>query len=120
MLIVSFAAKRGPLLAACSVFALCTTGAAVQAMQSVLLPNSLVISSTTYDPGQGAIASLEVGTTLPDTATATTQAIAGNDYVNVWNNASVDPSFGVTSSVELTDIEPHSGQVFSTVSVPAG
>lgn len=109
--------RRGLLLAACSVLALSVSGAI--AAQPVLLPNSLVISSSTYDPTQGAIASLTVGTTLPNTATATTKAIAGNDYVNVWNNASVDSSFGVTSAILLSDVEPHSGHVFSTLTVPA-
>jgi len=109
--------RRGPLLAACSVLALSASGAI--AAQQALLPNSLVISSSTYDSMQGAIASLIVGTTLPNTDTATTMAVAGNDYVNVWNNASVDASFGVTSAIQLSDVEPHSGHVFSTLTVPA-
>jgi hypothetical protein len=84
----------------------------------VLNPNSLVISSSTYNASQGAVASLAIGTALPNTATATVPAVAGNDYVNVWNNASVDGSFGITSAIQLTDIDPNSGHVFSTVSVP--
>lgn len=86
--------------------------------QPFLLPNTLVISSTTYDRTQGAVAGLTVGATLPDTDTATTAAVAGNNYVEVWNNASVDASFGVTSPILLTDVEPHSGHVFGTLSVP--
>lgn len=86
--------------------------------QPFLLPNTLVISSTTYDRTQGAVAALAVGTTLPNTNTATTTAVASNNYVEVWNNASADPSFGVTSPILLTDIEPHSGHVFGTLSVP--
>jgi hypothetical protein len=85
---------------------------------SVLNPNSLVISSSTYNNTLGAVASLVVGTALANTATATIPAIAGNDYVNVWNNASIDGSFGVTSAIQLTDIDPTSGHVFSTISVP--
>jgi len=85
---------------------------------SVLASNSLVISSTTYSNTQGAVASLVVGTALPNTDTATTPAIAGNDYVNVWNNATVDGSFGITSPITLTDINPANGQVLSTISVP--
>jgi hypothetical protein len=79
---------------------------------------SLVISSSTYDPTQGPVASLAVGTTLPDKATSTTRAIAGNDYVNVWNNASVDGSFGVTSAIQLTDIDLSNGKVFRSMQVP--
>lgn len=89
-----------------------------QARQPFLLPNTLVISSTTYDRYRGAVASLAVGSTLPSTNTATTAAVASNNYVEVWNNASVDGSFGVTSPILLTDVEPHSGHVFSRLRVP--
>jgi hypothetical protein len=115
--VVRDAAKQA-LLTGCGVFVLLTSSGVASANQPFLLPNSLVISSTTYDASQGALASLAVGTPLPNTATATTPAVAGNDYVHVWNNASVDGSFGVTSAIQLTDIEPHSGYVFSTLSVP--
>ena len=39
-------------------------------------------------------------------------------YPLVWNNASVDGSFGVTSPIFLSDVEPHSGHVFGAVRVP--
>jgi len=90
-----------------------------RAGQPFLLPNSLIISSTTYDRSQGAVASLTVGSTLPNTAASTTAAVAGNSYPLVWNNASVDGSFGVTSPILLTDVEPHSGHVFGTLRVPS-
>ncbi|MGB6489107.1 MAG: hypothetical protein WBE91_19695 [Steroidobacteraceae bacterium] len=90
-----------------------------RAGQPFLLPNSLVISSTTYDRNRGAVASLTVGSTLPNAATSTTAAVAGNSYPLVWNNASVDGSFGVTSPIFLSDVEPHSGHVFGTLRVPA-
>jgi len=118
MRIVVRRAAEQALLSGCAVFALCTSTALARADKPVLLPNSLVISSTTYDRSQGAVASLMVGSKLPNSATATIPAVAGNDYVNVWSNDSVDGSFGVTSAIQLTDIEPHSGHVFSTVSVP--
>jgi hypothetical protein len=79
---------------------------------------SLVISGSTYDPTQGAVASLSIGTKLPDTATKTTTAVANNDYVHVWNNASVDGSFGVTSPIILADIDPFTGQVCHSLAVP--
>jgi hypothetical protein len=44
--------------------------------------------------------------------------LVGNDYVDVWTNDTVDGSFGVTSVIQLTDIEPRSGHVFNTVAVP--
>jgi hypothetical protein len=88
--------------------------------------DSLVVSSTTYDRHHGAIAFLTVGTTLPDSDTKTTTAISGNNYVTVWNNSKGDKqqgidgdgSFGVSSAIRLTDIEPHSGHVFGSIIVP--
>jgi hypothetical protein len=86
--------------------------------QQFLKHGSLVISSSTYDPTHGALASLAVGTALPGSATATTRAVAGNNYVTVWNNASVDGSFGVTSAIQLTDIDLSNGNVFRSMQVP--
>jgi hypothetical protein len=82
-------------------------------------PDSLVVSTSTYDRREGAIASLTIGTKLAKSATATIGAIAGNNYVTTWNNASVDGSYGVTSSIQLMDISGTSGSVFHTVRVPA-
>jgi len=86
--------------------------------QPFLLPNSLIISSSTYDNSQGAIASLTAGSPIGTTAAAPL-AVAGNDYVNVWNNDNADGSFGVTSPIVLTAIEPHSGHVYQAIQVPA-
>jgi hypothetical protein len=85
---------------------------------TLLVPGSLVISSSTYDRTQGAIASLTVGTKLASSATATTAATTGNNYVTVWNNETADASFGVTSAIDLTDVDPRSMQVLSKVTVP--
>lgn len=79
---------------------------------------SLVISSSTYDPTHGAVAALKVGSTLPGTATATTKAVSGNNYVTVWSNESVDPAFGITSPIQLTDIDPFRGHVLHTTEIP--
>jgi hypothetical protein len=81
-------------------------------------PSSLVISSTTYSAATGALSTLAVGTTIPSTATATQLAVAGNDYVNVWANAKVDGSFGVTSAIQLTYIDPSTAHVMKTIAVP--
>lgn len=90
-----------------------------RADQPFLLPNSLVISSSTYDRTRGAVAALTVGTTLPGPDdTATSAAVAGNNYVEVWNNETPDPSFGVTSPIILRDVEPRSGRVLRTLRVP--
>lgn len=86
--------------------------------QQFLKHGSLLISSSTYDKTQGSVANLTVGTTLPNSAKATTKAVAGNNYVTVWNNASVDASFGVTSAIQLTDIDLSNGKVFRSMQVP--
>ena len=101
-----------------SILMMSAVASPARAGQPFLLPNSLVISSTAYQRNQGAVASLTVGSTLPSTNTSTTAAVAGNSYPLVWNNASVDGSFGVTSPIFLSDVEPHSGHVFGTVRVP--
>ena len=108
-----------PLLTACSALALCITNHAALADEGFLAPHSLVISSSVYDRSQGAVASLAVGTPLPNTDTATTPAISDNNYVTVWNNDTVDGSFGVTSPIHILDVEPRSGRVLRSVSVPA-
>jgi hypothetical protein len=84
-----------------------------KADQQFLNHDSLVVSSTTYDNTQGAISKLMIGSPL-----ATGTAIANNDYVNVWNNASVDGNFGVTTAIQLTDINLSNNRVFRTMTVP--
>src|SRR5271166_3550488 len=99
-------------LSGCGVVALtASTAVAWSGSQPFLHPNTLVISSTTYDNTQGAVASLAVGTPIPNTATATQPAVAGNGYVEVWNNTKADGSFGLTSAIQLTTVDPSSGAV---------
>jgi hypothetical protein len=85
---------------------------------TLLVPGSLVISSSTYDRTQGAVASLAVGSMLAGSAAATSSAVSDGNYVTVWNNASVDGSFGVTSAIQITDLDANSHNVLSKVTVP--
>lgn len=80
--------------------------------------DSLVISSSTYDRSKGALSTLAIGSTLPNSATATTSAVASNNYVTVWNNAAVDTSFGATSPIELRDVDAFSGRLLHRQRVP--
>ena len=61
------------LLASCSLVALAMSAGIATARDDdhrrFFDHGSLVISSSTYDPTKGAVASLTVGTPLPDTAT---------------------------------------------------
>jgi hypothetical protein len=86
--------------------------------QFVLEHDSLIISSSTYERNKGAVSTLAIGTTLPDSATATTLAVASSNYVTVWNNATVDASFGVTSPIELSDVDASSGRPLHRTRVP--
>ncbi len=109
---------RSALCASCAAAALLTALASAQAA-TVIEGNSLIISTSTYDRTQGAIAGLAVGSTLAKSATATTKAVAGNSYVTTWNNESVDASYGVTSQITLQDLDAKTGAVLHTIAVPA-
>ena len=106
------------LLLSCGIATFAHVGTAA-ADDSFLKPGSLIISSSTYEAWTGAVAALQVGTPLANTNTATAAAVSDNNYITVWNNESVDASFGVTSPIYLTAVEPHSGHVFKRLRVPA-
>lgn len=108
------------LSAGCSVVALASAVSAAQASTAVKVieSNSLVVSTSTYDRTQGAIAGLTVGSTLANSATATTTAVAGNNYVTTWNNEAADAAYGVTSAITLRDLDATTGAVLHTVAVP--
>src|SRR5689334_13889488 len=108
------------LLAGCCVLALAAQSHAALAAKGLQIQhNSLVVSTTTYDKTQGAIANLTVGSTvLAKSASATSLAVAANNYVNVWNNGSVDGNFSVTAAITLLDVNPGSGTVRHTIQVP--
>lgn len=108
------------LLAGCSTLALAAPSQAAPGGKGMQIRhNTLVVLSSTYDKSQGAVANLTVGTTkLAKSATATSTAIATNNYVSVWNNATVDGNFGVTSPIVLLDVNPESGTIRHSVQVP--
>ncbi len=60
------------------------------------IQGDLVVSGSTY---VGTAAPLAVGSALPNSTGVA--AVAGGSYPNVFNNASVDPNFGVTSPIFL-------------------
>src|SRR5579863_7679226 len=112
-------ASAGPVVAGCGVIAVCSGAPIASADQPFLLPDSLVICSSRYDRSVGAVASLTAGTTqLANTNTATITAVAGNLYPEVWNNAAIDGSFGVTSPIRLWDVDARDGRVLRTLHVP--
>jgi hypothetical protein len=112
---------RSAFLAGCSAAALTAGLAPANAGKVVNLfsHNALIVSSTTYERTKGAIASLVAGTSvLPSKATSTTTAVAGNNYVTTWNNASVDASYGVSSPIRLQEFDAASGTLLQTFNLP--
>jgi hypothetical protein len=113
---------RAALGAGCSLAAL---GLAAGAAHATVTPSkliesgSVVVSTSTYDRSQGAVAALTAGVTqLSGTDSATVTAVAGNSYPTVWNNDGPDGSFGVTSPIVLEDINADTGALLHTISVP--
>ncbi len=93
-------------------------GLAGGAAAQTFTPGNLVVSRSVYqDVGQAA--QLQVGSNLPDSKTGTTpyKAVADGSYPNVFNNASVDGSFGVTSPIFLDQLTA-SGSYVSSYAIP--
>ena len=83
-----------------------------------LRPGNLLVSSSVYQDDTNIVA----GTTqLPpgcgSAPAPCATAVAGGDYPYVFNNASVDGSFGVTSPITLTEMKP-SGRALASLTVP--
>jgi len=114
---VSIAVART--LAGCAAVLAAGTATLARADDSFLKPDTLVISASRYDRTQGAVAALTAGTTqLANSDTATVTAVAGNLYPEVWNNAAVDGSFGVTSPISLWDVDARDGRLLGALRVP--
>ena len=95
------------------------TESVVVTCDALLAPSSLVISTSTYDRMQGAVSSLTAGTTqLAGTKSTTVTATSDGNYVTVWNNEKVDGSFGVTSPIQLLDMDPASHTILGKITVP--
>ncbi len=81
-----------------------------------LIPGDLLVSTSHYinDPN------IVAGQTIlpPGAGSAGVAAIAGGDYPYVFNNDSVDGSFGVTSPLQLDEITPW-GLPQGTIAVPS-
>jgi hypothetical protein len=106
---------RATLLAGSSLVAL-AAGSAARA--DFIGAGSLLISTTTYQD-TGAVAGLVAGQSkLPGkNAGQTTTAVSNGNLNTVWNNASVDGSFGVTSAITLQDLNASTGKVNSTLAI---
>jgi len=82
---------------------------------SYFLPGNLVVSRSVYDNNPH---NVTVGQTLPPScAGGCVAAIVDGSYPQVFNNDSVDASFGVSSKIFLDQITP-SGALLNSLEVP--
>ena len=82
-----------------------------------LIPGNLLVSESFYSNDPNLVAGqtqLPPGCTAANCVTAT----ANGSYLQVFNNALVDGSFGVTSRITLAETTP-SGRPLGTIEVPA-
>ena len=86
-------AIRAALLASASASALISL-TSHKAWAGFFIPGDIVVSSSTY---VGSASTITIGQALPGGG----NAIANGSFPNVFNNASVDPSFGITSPLFL-------------------
>ena len=80
-----------PLVAAAGLLALLFVP---HSLAQSLIPGDLLVSRSTYD---GIASTVTVGQALPGGGTA----VADGSSLNVFNNETPDPSFGITSSILL-------------------
>jgi hypothetical protein len=106
----------GSLLAAASVPASASAGHRLG--YSYFRPGNLLVSRSVYD---ASAVNLVPGVTVLPPGCTSGCVTATNDgtFPQVWNNALVDGSFGITSPVYLDQITP-SGHLVSTLPVPDG
>ena len=100
-----------------SLIAAANTGAAVRGLgHPFFSPGNLLASGSVYVKKPGTI--VPGVTVLPPGCTSGCVTANSNAaYPGVWNNDSVDPSFGITSPIFLEQLTP-SGQQVNTMSVP--
>src|ERR1700722_2878555 len=95
-----------------------TVGANAARATDFIGGDTLLISTTTYQD-VGEVANLVAGVSqLPGANAGETSTAVSNGALNtVWNNASADPSFGVTSAISLSDLNVTTGAVLASTSL---
>jgi hypothetical protein len=111
--------RRGALLLGACGFVLIAGSRAALAVEAIE-GDSLLISTTTYQD-VGAVSQLVAGQSLlPGSKAGKTVTAMSNGNLNtVWNNATVDGSFGVTSAITIQDLNvtTNPGSVLSTTHI---
>jgi hypothetical protein len=80
-----------------------------------LVPGDLLVSTSSYANDPDIVAGK---TQLPPGSSSAVTAIANGDYPYVFNNVTVDPSFGVASRLSLQEITPE-GRQAALLKVPS-
>ena len=109
------------LLSTAAVLAISAAAAGSANAATFIDGGTLIVSSTTY-ANVGQVATLTPNTTkqLPGkNAGQSVKPTSTGAYATVFNNKSVDPSFGVTSAITLTDVNVtnHPGAVRHTLNI---
>ena len=105
--------------AGASLVAAAVTGLPAGAQTLGSYAGDLIVSSSTYtDPGFAA------GSALPNSGGVTANSSSAfcsnaNCSANVWNNASVDANFGITSNLYLSDVNATTGATDYSLNVSA-
>ena len=111
---------RTPRVLALALFAGSLTGASLAYAQNgsdYFTPGNLLVSVSVYDNNPN---NVTVGEPLPPdcvVSTACTTATTDGTYPQVFNNALVDGSFGITSKIILDQITP-AGALVNSLEVP--
>ncbi len=110
-------ARRTALVFGCSAAAFAVAAAEAYA-GNLINGDSLLISTTTYDD-TGAVAGLVAGSSLlPGSKAGQTSTAVSNGSLNtVWNNDSVDGSFGVTSAITISDLDATTAKTIGGVNI---
>ncbi len=109
-------ARRAAVITGCSALALSVAAGQAHA-GDIINGTSLLISTTTYQD-VGAVAGLVANVSQLPGANAgqTVNAVSNGNLNTVWNNDTVDASFGVTSAITLTDLSL-SGSTLATEAI---
>jgi hypothetical protein len=108
-------AIRISLLATPFIFLVCVHSATAQNGSAYFNPGNLVVSRSVYDNNPN---NVQVGMTLPPNCTnSCVQAVVDGTYPYVFNNAPVDGSFGITSTIFLDQITT-TGALINSLEVP--
>lgn len=112
MFIVSSHARRRGLAVGLSALAV-AAGAAAADAGNLINGDSLLVTTTTYED-VGEVAGLVPGVTQIPGGTA----VSGGNINTVWNNETVDASFGVTSPLTIEDLGATNAKVLATETLP--